>query len=181
MNFCPIFLICSAIYTLVCISFERHRAILDSHGSQWSTQKLVVLITLIWTFALAVSVPTILEYSVDVYVLQPTAGNNTTSFSCASVTSKQFSMANFAFVLIVAYIIPLILMLRNYLQMALFLWKMGERMRQTSESSLPKSANFLLLRHRFRLVKLLIMVAVIFAVSWLPFFAMLCYAVRTVI
>ena len=179
MNFGPVFIITSSIYTLVCVSFERHRVIIDSHKKRLNVKIVTVLIICIWLFALAISVPTLLEYTV--HEEHATIGNNTTTFlSCGSQFSREFSLGNAAFVFLVSYIIPVVLMLKNYIQVAVYVWRKGETMRANSTSPTQSAASFLLLKHRVRLVKLLIAVAIVFAVSWLPFFVMLLYAVSSI-
>ena len=112
-------MISASVYTLVCISFERHRAIIGGHCRRMSYQKLVVTIIIIWTFSLAIFVPTLLEYSVT--VVHVTDGNTTqTHLSCGSQTSRDFSLTNAIFVFIVSYAIPVILMLKNHMQVAVF-------------------------------------------------------------
>ena len=176
MNFFPIFVITSSVYTLVCISFERKRVILDSYAPRMTYRKFVVSIGFIWTFSFAISIPTLLEYSIR--VIHTTKGNqSTTHVSCASQASERLSLSNALFVFMISYVIPVVLMLKNYLQVAVFVWKRGRRIRDESENSVPNLGNFHLLTHRMKLVKLLVLVAVIFAVSWLPYFVTLLYAV----
>ena len=161
------------MYTLVCISFERHRAIIGGHCRRMSYQKLVVTIIIIWTFSLAISVPTLLEYSVTVV-----HGNTTqTHLSCGSQTPRNFSLTNAIFVFIVSYAIPVILMLKNYLQVAVFVWRKGRRIRDNSGITGHALDSFHLFKHRIKFVKMLVLVAVIFTLSWFPFFVMLIYAV----
>ena len=176
VNFLPIFVISSSVYTLVCISFERNRRILESHAPRMTYRKLVTLIGFIWSFSFTISIPTLLEYSVR--VVHVTTGNqSSTHVSCASQASDKLSLSNALFVFMVSYIIPVILMLKNYLQVALFVWQRGRRIVDNSDNSVPNLGNFHLLTHRMKLVKLLVLVAVIFAVSWLPYFVTLLYAV----
>ena len=176
VNFCPIFIISSSVYTLVCISFERHRAIIDSRGQKMSFRKLNILICFTWTFALAISIPTLLEYTV--FVVHETVDNKTTThLSCSSCATRNLTLANAVFVFIISYLIPVILIFRNYFQVALFVWRRGRRIKHNAEPTGQSLANFHLFKHRLKLVKLLVMVAVIFAVSWFPFFVMLLYAV----
>lgn len=175
VNFFPLFVISSSVYTLVCISFERHRVIIDSQASQMSTRRLAILIGFTWAFALLVSLPTLLEYTVT--MVHDHDKNTTTFLSCGSWVSHRLSLANAIFVFIISYVIPVILMMKNYLQVALFVWRKGRRIKDNTDSSGPNLANFHLLTHRMKLVKLLVLVAVIFAVSWLPFYVTLLYAV----
>ena len=176
VNFCPIFIITSSIYTLVGVSFERNRAIVDSHGKRMTFQKLSVLIILIWIFALAISIPTLLEYSV--LVIHQNVNNETTMYlSCGSQISNELSLANAIFVFTVSYVVPVIILFKNYLHVAMFVWRRGRRIRDISGDGGKSFENFHLFKHRIKLVKLLVMVAVIFAIAWFPYFVMLLYAV----
>ena len=135
-------------------------------------------ITTIWTFSLAISVPTLLEYSVT--VVHVTEGNTTQTYlSCGSQTSRDFSLTNAIFVFIVSYAIPVILMLKNYMQVAVFVWRKGRRIRDNSGITEHALHSFHLFKHRIKFVKMLVLVAVIFTLSWFPFFVMLIYAVSS--
>ena len=177
MNFCPIFIITSSIYILVAVSFERHRAITVPHKSQLTSKKLRILMPVLWIFAFAVSIPTLIEYSVNTILV--TDGNGTkTQLSCGSQqTPRELSLANAIFVVVISYIVPVILLFNNYLQVALFVLRKG---RQIRDKPGPMDvASFQRFKLRIQLVKLLVVVAVIFAASWLPFFIMLLYAVSS--
>ena len=176
VNVGPIFIISSSIYTLVCISFERHRSIIDLHGREENFQKVKVLICVIWLSAFVVSVPTLLEYSV--LTICNKGGNiSEIHLSCGSQKSHNFALFNAILVFFVSYFIPVILIFRNYLNIALFLWKQSRRIGSNLETTGDNSTTFHLFKARIKLVKLLVLVAVIFALSWFPFFVMLLYAV----
>ena len=176
VNFSLILVISSSVYTLVFVSFERHRTILDSQEQRITCRKLALLIVVIWVFALAISLPTLLEYSVqETYVVE----DNVTVLrvSCGSATTDKLGLSNAIFVFVVTYIIPVALMLRNYIQVALFVWEKGRRIQDSSTVTGMNVSSFTLLKSRLKLVKLLVLVAITFAVSWFPFYIMLIYAV----
>lgn len=130
------------------------------------------IIPAIWILSVIVSVPSLIEY--DVNNVTVTAGNVTVDLlSCGSQhMSMIYSITNAIFLAFVSYIIPVILMFKNYFDVTVFVW-------DTSKSMTRGDGNnaFQLVKSRKKLVKLLIAVAVIFAVSWLPFFVMLLFAV----
>ena len=176
VNFCPILAITSSVYTLVFISFERRLAIISTQiqENKFTPRKLFAAVIFIWAFAIAVSCPTLLEYTV--YDKEVPEGNNSLTIrTCGSHYSKEFSLANAILVLIVSYIIPVVLLTKNYAQLATFVWRKGSWMRDTSDKH--DTTKVRMATQRQRVVKLLIMVAAIFAVSWLPFFVILLYAV----
>ena len=117
VNFFPMFVITSSVYTLVCISFERNRVILDSHAPPMTIRKLVILIGFTWSFSFTISIPTRLEYSVRVV---PNGNTTTEQLSCASQASAKLSLAIALSVFIISYVVPVVLMFKNYLQVAVF-------------------------------------------------------------
>lgn len=182
VNFCPVLVISSSIFTLVTVSFERRQVIIDNQGQgqdsrrRITKRKLIAVIFIIWTLAAAVSVPTYLEYTVQ--ELEVPVGNTTvTVLSCGSQFSRELALANAVFVLIVSYLIPVILLTKNYSQLAFYMWTKLKKIKQNLQ---PLGRNLKTLRlfmQRTRVIKLLVLVAVIFAVSWFPYFAIQLYAV----
>lgn len=71
-------------------------------------------------------------------------------------------------------------MTKNYTQLARYVWRKGKWIRDNLEHNVLNTSSVRLFKQRIKIVKLLILVAVIFAVSWLPFFAVLFYAVSPV-
>ena len=69
----------------------------------------------------------------------------------------------------------------DYSQVAFFVWKKGTWIKKNLGPSGLKSASGRLFKHRTKIVKLLVMVAAIFAVTWFPFFVLLIYAVSIII
>ena len=167
-HFFPVFVISASVYTLVSISFERHRAIITGHNRSMSYKKLTMTIIIIWMFSLAISIPTLFEYSVT--IIHVTQGNTTKAhLSCGSQMSRDFSLSNASFVFVVSYAVPVILMLKNYMQVVVFVWRQGKRIRDNSGSTGRTVESFHLFKHRVRFVKMLVLVAVIFTLSWFPF------------
>ena len=102
VNFCPVLVISSSIFTLVTVSFERRQVIIDNQGQgqdsrrRITKRKLIAVIFIIWTLAAAVSVPTYLEYTVQ--ELEVPVGNTTvTVLSCGSQFSRELALANAVF------------------------------------------------------------------------------------
>ena len=179
VNFCPILVISSSIYTLVFISFERRQVIMSSlkRGKRITHRKLVVLIILIWMAATIIATPTLFEYSVfDKTIVLGSSGTRTIK-SCGSNIPRKLALLNAVFVLSVSYVIPVILLTTNYTQVAVYVWKKMKWIKENLEPNGVNSSSVRLFRQRIRTVKLLVLVAVIFAISWLPFFGILFYAV----
>ena len=171
------FVITVSIYTLVCVSFERKRAIKDAQKQQLTFQHLYKVIPALWLFGLLVSVPTLVEYRVN---LIPIKVRNVTrdGLSCDSNhMSFAYSVTNAAFVVNVSYVLPVVLMFVNYIQVALFVWQKSRQVGIARLRSRRGADSRQMFQTRIRIVKLLVVVASIFAASWLPFFVMVLYAV----
>ncbi|KAL5019200.1 hypothetical protein ScPMuIL_004922 [Solemya velum] len=171
VNSFPVLCITSSIYTLVGISFERRKAIAESSKPQWTLRKVSQFISLIWLFSTLVSVPTMVEYSVaEIYDNE----RNSSYLSCTNIkVPRLFSLFNGISILCVSYIIPLIFMWFNYLKLAWFVWKKSKEVSPTGLGNLNADTSnnpFVLFKHRVKIVKMLILVAGLFAVSWLPYF-----------
>ena len=178
VNFFPIFVITSSIYTLVMISFERTRAIKESQKQQITYSSIYKIIPALWVFSLLVSLPTLIEYSVNNITVTT---NNVTTYmlSCGSQhRSMAFSITNSFFVALVSYAFPVLVMCKNYIQLAYFVWQKGRQVNNATNQS--SGINNQIFKRRIQTVKLLVLVAVIFSLSWLPYFVMLLYAVSCI-
>jgi hypothetical protein len=162
----------------VSVSYERRRAIIESNRKQLTFKDLHKIIPAIWIFGLVVSIPTLIEYRVNIVATK--VGDNITKelLSCGSRhMPDSFSVSNAIIVVMIAYMIPMVTMCKNYIQVARFLVNKGKQLQKSGN----QIENMQRLRNRIKVVKLLIFVAVIFAVSWLPFFITLIYAVSVLV
>ncbi|KAL5019262.1 hypothetical protein ScPMuIL_004984 [Solemya velum] len=127
------------------------------------------------------SIPTMIEYSVEEKY------NNITGIIHKSCTNsdQRFSIVNAIIILLASYILPLILICVNYTKLALFVLKKAREVSSTQSRDKPIrhagrqkedqatdtiNTPFILFRRRMRIVKMLTLVAGLFAVSWLPYF-----------
>ena len=178
INFFPIVVITTSIYTLVAVSFER-RQVMMSHqvqGQRISNRVLGLSILAIWVLGLGVSAPFIFEYTVQE---EEASGNQTEALNhCGSQYTETFSLVNAVFVFTMSYGIPVILLSKNYIDLAKFVWEKGKWIRENlAEPSTVNSTSIRVFKQRTKIVKLLFVVAAIFTASWLPFFVILIYAV----
>jgi hypothetical protein len=179
VNFFPVLCITSSSYSLVCISIERRKAIVESFKTQMTLSSAWKMLTAVWIFAICVSIPSMYEFTV--YDVTDHI-DNSTHISCGSgEVPKLFSTINAYGVLLTTYIIPLICICTNYTKVALFVWKKGReiatdtgRQRQTLRTSM-------IFNRRVRVIKMLILVAGLFAVSWLPYFVSFIIAVSCIL
>ncbi|XP_046554589.1 RYamide receptor-like [Haliotis rubra] len=168
-NVMPIFCIVVSIYSLVAISCERRKAILMRVEPMRPGHAALKIIPVIWMGAAVLIVPTALEYSVYISVSDDV---NITATSCASVTfSSAASITNGFVLLLIAYIIPLVFILGNYWRIINFLREHGLCDRSGRRKSTARG--FFIYRHRIKITKMLILVAALFAISWLPYFILL--------
>ena len=177
VNGCPILVISSSIYTLVSVSFERRQVMQgQGQGKLITRKKQIAIIFFTWVFSIGIASPTLLEYSL--YTREILVGNQTQIItSCGSNISRELALGNVIFVFVISYFIPVILMTRNYSQVAIYVWKKGKWIKRHLVPSGLNSASARIFKYRTRIVKLLVVVAAIFAVSWFPFFVILIYAV----
>lgn len=182
VNFCPIIAITSSVYTLVFVSFERRQAITQSRfqGRRLTPCKLACTIIFIWTLAIGISCPTLLEYTI--HEKEVTEGNHSKKvFSCESQISRELSLANAILVLIVSYVIPVILLTNNYSHLAKFVWRKGRWLKENSEYKRCNFSCVRMFKQRTKIVRLFVLVAAVFALSWLPYFVILLYAVSIIV
>ena len=178
INFFPIVVISSSIYTLVAVSFERRQVMMSHHfhRQRISNRVLVGAIFAIWIISLGVSTPSLIEYTVQ--EIKASDNERRTHLSCGSQFTQTLSLINAIFVFTMSYGIPVILLSKNYLNLAKFVWAKGKWIRENlAEPNTVNSTSVRLFKQRSKIVKLLFVVAVIFAASWLPFFVILIYAV----
>ena len=164
---------------------------METGESRMKFRTVAALLVFIWIFAFVISLPTLLEYTVQtIETVEHTLIHDriedkiTTHLVCASEMTYRYVLLNAVFVVLVSYVIPVSLMTKNYLEVAMYVWKKGRTVRDNTMnvSSGPDGrypASLHLYKHRVKLMKLLVMVALIFAASWLPYFILFIYAVST--
>lgn len=193
INSFPIFIISSACYTLVFISFERRRAIMESNKPQMTLSTVFKLLPVLWFSSLVVSIPTIMEYSVETYSSGNNSGNaSTTEYACGHYSvPHSLTVAVCFFVVIASFFIPLVLIFNNYIRVIIFVNKRCKVVHVTDTSGMSDIVNSNgtsgaqrnsiptthLSKNRLKIVKMLILMAATFAVCWLPYFLLYMYTV----
>ena len=171
---CPVMCITTASYTLAMAAFERRNCIVDSLKCQVEIHHCKFIIPVIWVIAMIVATPTIIEFDVGEQVDN---NGNITQLACNSNGMPYYYVVgNGIMLLFVTYVIPLSIISYNYLKIIQFVyhWKMFTN-GQSSEVEVAKS---IILQKKMRIIKMLIIVAMAFAVSWLPYFVTLIIGVR---
>ena len=182
INVMPIICIANSIFSLVCVSWERYRAIALCLISPNSHTSVKVGISMSWVIAIIAATPTAVEY--DIY---SSVQGNETLIGCGSMNflPTYYGIVNGFFVLSVTYIIPIIVITTNYSRLVKFIWKKakvhpsadnevtnGGRQKNSGAGVVSQVS-----KSKVKLVKMLIILAVLFAASWMPYFILLIIAV----
>ncbi|XP_025115626.1 substance-P receptor-like [Pomacea canaliculata] len=159
----------TSIYSMMVISYERTQAIVVvSSSKRFTTRTTIIAAGVIWLIAFTFCIPSLYEYS---EYTSEDPETNATLYRCGSNgVSYVFTVANGVGLLLVSYIIPLITLLCNYTRILLFFRSMG----MFSSQSQQRGQVFqTLYKTRMIVVKMLILVATFFIISWAPYFALL--------
>ncbi|XP_076452789.1 pyroglutamylated RF-amide peptide receptor-like [Babylonia areolata] len=117
---CPLICIMASIYSMVAISFERTQVILITRSNKLTIRRTVILLAVLWIFAVVFALPTAHEHSVYV---RDRKENGTTILGCGTDgVSYEYSVVNGVWLLFVAYLIPLVILLVNYWRILRYFW-----------------------------------------------------------
>ena len=86
-----------------------------------------------------------------------------------------FSLCNGLFLLTVAYLIPTVLIWVQYGKLIRYIIEFTKRQSHTGKGD----TRFVMFEKKVKIVKMLVIVAALFEVCWLPYFSLLIYAVST--
>ncbi|EDO48332.1 predicted protein, partial [Nematostella vectensis] len=154
-------LISVAVYTLLCMSLERRRAIIRPFKPRIKSRRVLLIIALLWVFSISLVGPYI-----DVLAL------NTNSSQCIerwpdAMYPKAFTLSVF----VVLYLFPLIVIGSNYVAISAKLYKDIQRVRKAIGEASGHGKKPLAKRrsHRnMRIVKIFIALVVAFALCMAP-------------
>ena len=127
----------------------------------------------IWMLSTLVATPTFFDYSVHSGPMtSQDIGNTTavTSFMLCKPKYDVFDKVNGFFILCASYMIPQAFVFSRYYRLLTFIVQQGH---QTTGGVLSS----LVLHKRTRIIKMLIIIAVLFSFSWLPYFVLFVGAV----
>ena len=194
MTALPIFCITSSSYSLVSMAVERYRAICLTDGKISFGQAKVINVS-IWILSVIVSIPTAFEYTVylsrfdlpgnqteaeyrypaDPSTLELNGTHNFTYINvCGSSLKQTYGISNGVFLLLMAYIVPLVTICVCYFRLIMFI------IRQTKQQQTTHTGETQLMRKKLKIIKMLVIVAILFALCWLPYFSFLIVAVSKV-
>ncbi|KAL3859204.1 hypothetical protein ACJMK2_009433 [Sinanodonta woodiana] len=167
--FLPLIAVMASISTMVAIAVDRYQVIVKN--SLLKIQRAFWTIAGIWVFSVIVSSPQLYEY--NIYY---TSMENSTAFTkeCGShAVVKNFETIYAGCVFLIAYAIPLAILLFGYTCIIIYIWKTSSNLRRQHEvRQVVNSIGFCnpLSKKKIRVLKMLITIAVVFILLWTPYF-----------
>lgn len=160
-------LISVSVYTLLCMSLERRRAIIRPFKPKVKVCRVFVVIFLLWIFSVFLMAPYIVILDVG-YI------NNTSHCQehwPEDVHAKAFTLSLF----IVIFLLPLFAITANYVTISSKLWKDIQRIRKAI-GEVPNQGKKHLIKARaqrnMRIVKIFVLAVVVFALCMVPYHIM---------
>ncbi|CAL8142351.1 unnamed protein product [Orchesella dallaii] len=155
----------ASIDTLIAIAIERYLAICHPMKCQISTRVCRILILIIWTFSFSISLPWAIYFRLT--PLNPNIPDSelmvcTEEWPNAKLGNVYFAVAHLLF----CYLLPLTLITICY---TLILRKVS--MRKIPQETKNLSTELLVQRSKMKVIKMLLLVVVLFAMSWLPLYS----------
>ncbi|KAL8561512.1 hypothetical protein ACOMHN_057206 [Nucella lapillus] len=152
----PLFNIYCSICTMVLMSFDRMWIIVK--GKSMSQRKAAISLLVTWTLSLLLTAPQFYEYRL---VEKWEEEENEMELDCSSFgRNSKFIQTYAALVLILAYLLPLALMTRNYIYVIVYIVKHAGQVRgQVS-------------RAKLHVLRTVVTITATFLILWLPFFVL---------
>uniref|UniRef100_A0A4X2L987 Neuropeptide FF receptor 1 n=2 Tax=Vombatus ursinus TaxID=29139 RepID=A0A4X2L987_VOMUR len=162
----------ASIFTLVAIAVERFRCIVHPFRQKLTLRKALVTITIIWVLALTIMCPSAITLTVtreEHHVMVDTQNRSYPLFSCWEAWPEKGMRKIYTTVLFShIYVAPLALLIIMYARIAFKLFKARDP--QPDEAATERQR---VSRRKARVVHMLIIVALFFALSWLPLWCLL--------
>ncbi|ODM94327.1 Neuropeptide Y receptor, partial [Orchesella cincta] len=159
--FCPFVQILSvnvSVFTLSAIAVDRYRAVLFPLSARASKRKATWAILSIWSVGILLALPTEVDYKVthimDKGKLKPFCAN----LGLSSTFRTYYTLG----IVIIQYFFPLIIITGAYAHMATKLWG------TTAPGNKEESRDAVVLRNKKKVIKMLALVVLLFALCWLP-------------
>ena len=155
------------------ISIERWNSIAKSRSVIKGRKVAVVIAIAVWLFAALVSLPTLIEYKAESLDTSDEFGNITIHMVCHQSISRSYTVGNGYMTLFVSYIFPQVIIYTNYIRLGYFIYVKSRV--KVSEGGQSTSKNF---KAKIRVIHMLVTIATLFSVSWLPYFVIQLITVR---
>nr|XP_015924497.2 neuropeptide SIFamide receptor [Parasteatoda tepidariorum] len=153
----------ASINTLVAISIDRFVAICYPLRCQMTTQAARWIIAIIWTFSLSITLPWVLYFKMEPYDPDEPDGTQL----CVEEWPHENAETVFFFVanLGLCYVLPLCLISMCYIGIWIKVWR-----RNIPGETKGTNADAVMQRSKLKVVKMMVFVVVLFALSWLPLY-----------
>ena len=151
------------------------RAIVLSPMHTMHRKRALEIIGGIWTLSALVATPTFVDYSVHLQPMKSQDVSNTTAVTSQMLCkpkSDVFNKLNGGFILCASYMIPQALIFSRYYRLVAFIARQGHQTTGGMTSSFVS-------HNRTRIIKMLVIIAVLFSFAWLPYFVLLVGAVSS--
>ena len=151
------------------------RAIVLSPMHTMHRKRALEIIGGIWILSALVATPTFLDYSVHLQPMTSQDVSNTTAVTSQMLCkpkSDVFNKLNGGFILCASYMIPQALIFSRYYRLVAFIARQGHQTTGGMTSSFVA-------HNRTKIIKMLVIIAVLFSFAWLPYFVLLVGAVSS--
>ena len=171
--FLPLFIVTSAIFTIIAIAADRYRVMIYRQTPQ--RRETLITVAIVWVISLCVSAPQFYEYSIYTNVNPVT---NRTQTHCGSYEIEEdFKVGYASTVFVLSYCVPLVILVICYIRIGLLVWRHAKRFR---ESRPPSSNNNcgqpgthledVITARSVKVLKMLVSITVAFVLLWTPYF-----------
>ncbi|XP_057332517.1 tachykinin-like peptides receptor 99D isoform X1 [Microplitis mediator] len=164
-QFIAVLTICASVFTLMAISIDRYKAIMNPLRQRMSRRKTLCIAIVIWIFSVILSIPNLIFYNIYTVTFQ----NGMVRIVCygdwPNKDDNEFSYDEYIYniiFMILTYFLPVGSMTFTYARVGFELWgsqSIGEQTHNQMES----------IKSKRRVVKMMIVIVGIFTVCWLPF------------
>ncbi|XP_029828900.2 neuropeptide SIFamide receptor [Ixodes scapularis] len=156
--------VCASVNTLVAISIDRFFAICHPMKRQITIRVCRVIIAVIWSFSLTITLPWTFFFR-----LMPMLSESNSSLQVCREDWPTERMGMLYFIvanLILCYLLPLCVITLCYI----FIWLKVWRRRPPGEAH-DFGVENMIQRSKVKVAKMLLVVVIVFAISWLPLYA----------
>ena len=196
VNAMPVVCITTSIYTMVAMSVERYRRVVLCSIRVLHWRQAFMVTGFVWLLAVAVAMPTAVAF-----VVKPDSANGTKAV-CESKMTATYNLINSQIVLWMCYALPQGAFYANYGRLVAFLWRRSRRQGRVAPATqmsvdakkdalenvravaasfnASDGANFLpesVTKKNWKVVKMLLLLVLLFLVSWCPYFTLQTIAV----
>lgn len=140
--------------------YFRYLAICYSRHSKITTCKSRATIFFIWVFSAAIMIPQAVYFQMYMHPDYPTIPMCHQLWPSFNIQRAYFLIALF----ILCYVVPLIMILLCYVLLAMTVWK-------RNAPGIEESGRLVIYRSKVKVLKMLAVIVVLFALSWLPLYA----------